>query len=236
MEKHSGAEIWPVANQLRIAMAAYNSTVLHHWFISEQDRLIANDFSIVSHIICCLAGIPLNAFIAYLILRFERLHRRPRNIFLLGIILANLMAFFPALLDTISYYRPASWEGSGPMCLVYVATFGLPYAFLLLNLFISLMDRYVAVTHPLWHREKMTVQRAVLSLVIGGLVVTIVTKFVYLTGMSPLTCKLPFIHTKALGGSLVVLFVFCLCAHFAVYKKTRKILQENRAIESSLSR
>lgn len=216
----------------------FNSTSSRNWFLTGQDRVLTNDFSIISNIICSLAGIPLNTFVAYLILRYKRLHRRPRNIFLLGIIFANLLAFLPAVLETISYYGPAEEEASsaGPICKLLVATFGLPYVFLLLNLFLSLIDRYIAVTHPLWHREKVTVFRASLSLILGGFIVTFVTKFVYLSGMFPLTCKLPFIHTKSLGGTLVVLFILCVTAHFAVYTKTRKLLQDNRTIESSLTR
>jgi hypothetical protein len=55
----------------------------------------------ISKLICCFVGIPLNVSIAFTIIHHRRLHRKPRNIFLLGIIVSYLTFFIPAVIELI---------------------------------------------------------------------------------------------------------------------------------------
>jgi dopamine receptor D1 len=81
--------------------------------------------SFIIKIVCCSVGIPLNISIAVNLTRLRRLHRKPRNFFLLGIVLSYLSFFI--------------------------------FIFIIVNMLLALIDRYLAINHPLLHREKMTV-------------------------------------------------------------------------------
>lgn len=65
---------------------------------------LINFFLIVTKLICSLIGIPLNVLIAIAIIRLRRLHSKPRHIFLLGIVLADLYAFVPVIIQ-LTYWN-----------------------------------------------------------------------------------------------------------------------------------
>lgn len=105
---------------------------------------------IAINIACSLVGIPLNCFTGLVILHLRRLRSKPRNIFLLGIVASNLSAFIPPIIETVHFFRP----GDEVACKSYLAVVGLPEVFLLLNMLISLLDRYHS-TYPFWLRNTL---------------------------------------------------------------------------------
>ncbi len=162
-------------------------------------------------------------FIAIIIIRLRRLHSKPRNIFLLGIIFSNLLAFVPAVIELIYWNLPLE-----AVCQAYLAVVGLPYAILLLNMLSALIDRYVAIKFPLWHRKKVTVRRVCGFLVLSSSFTICLLKFVYISGFIPLCCEIRFIHSKVLGVITIGLFVLCIIVHFVVFRQTKTILKESR--------
>ena len=95
----------------------------------------------------------------------------------------------------------------------------------------ALVDRYVAISFPLLHREKMTVRLASAILLIAAISLTFLLKFVYIARMSPLRCEICLVHSKVLGFTVLLLFVSCILLNFTVYRKTRTLLRECRTLE-----
>nr|CAH0104740.1 unnamed protein product [Daphnia galeata] len=145
-----------------------------------------DNFLIITKFVCCSIGIPLNLSIAFTIVHRRRLHRKPRNIFLLGIIFSYLMFFVPSVIKLI-YWAVYPIES---VCRGYVAVVGVPQGLLLLNMLLALVDRYMAINHPLLHREKMTVRSAAVLIAIGSLVVVFLLKFIFIVHIiAPLRCE-----------------------------------------------
>lgn len=157
--------------------------------IDQQDAYL-----ISAEITCSFIGIPLNVFLVIIIIRFRRLHSKPRNIFLLGIVLSNIIAFLPPIIELAYWIVPME-----SVCKAYNIILGLPYAILLQNMLLALGDRYVAITYPLWHLKTMTVGFVTYFLVLSTLTLIFLLKFVYITGMIPLRCEILYLHGKVIG-------------------------------------
>ncbi|XP_046656669.1 uncharacterized protein LOC124349827 isoform X2 [Daphnia pulicaria] len=99
-----------------------------------------DNFLIVTKFVCCSIGIPLNVTIAFTIIHRRRLHRKPRNIFLLGIIFSYLTFFVPSVIKLI-YWGLYPIES---VCHGYVAVVGVPQGLVLLNMILALIDRIIA--------------------------------------------------------------------------------------------
>ena len=186
----------------------------------QKNPIHLNSFILVVHYICCLLGIPPNAFIACFILSKRYLRRKARNIFLLGLVLCNLSAFVPFFIE-LAYIRFPSNAKLGQICVVVV---GLPFTLYLSNLLLALADRYIALAHPLWHRNKVTVRWAALWQIFVSLSMTLVYSFVYITGLVELECEGNLVQVGALSIILLVLFSACIIAQIIVYRQTKSIL------------
>lgn len=174
-------------------------------------------FLIVSKFISCSVGIPLNLSVVVAITRSRQLRNQPRNIFLLGITFSYLSFFVPAIIELIH------WELSPieSVCQANVAVIGLTHALLLLNMSLALMDRYVAINHPVWYREKMTVSLASALVILSSAFIVLIIKFLYILGLgAPISCQMWNVHTKTLTVVLVILFSICTALNLIVYRQT----------------
>ena len=105
---------------------------------------------IILKLILSSAGIPLNLLMTFAILRLRRFRCKPRNIFLLGISVSDLIACIPPMIEIVDYFfllppPENTLQRSGASlinCQIYVWIRGLPEMFLLLNTFFSLTNRY----------------------------------------------------------------------------------------------
>ena len=105
---------------------------------------------IILKLILSSTGIPLNLLMAFSILRLRRFRCKPRNIFLLGISVSDLIACIPPMIEIVDYFfllpppeNTLNRSGASLVnCQVYVWMRGLPEMFLLFNTFFSLTDRY----------------------------------------------------------------------------------------------
>jgi dopamine receptor D1 len=176
--------------------------------------------------VCCIIGIPLNVSIAVTIIRHRRLYRKPRNIFLLGIIFSYLAFFVPAIIELIYWgmYQDDS------VCEAYVAVVSLPHFLLLWNMLLALADRFVAINYPLLHREKMTVCLASCVVCFSSISLPFLLKFVYTFRLIPLRCVMWIVLVKFLLIVLAVLFVLCTALNVVVYRKTKALLRETRTL------
>ena len=114
--------------------------------------IIDSDFLLfVIKCICCFVGISMNVVsIAAIVIRHRETRCKPRNIFLLTILLSYLLFFIPDLIEMI-YRGLYSVEF---VCQVNVAISGVSHALLLLNMFLALTDRYMAINFPVWYRRQ----------------------------------------------------------------------------------
>lgn len=195
----------------------------------KKNPIYLNPFILLVHLICCIFGIPLNSFIAGLILHKQRLRTKPRNIFLLGLVLSNLSAFIPILIEFAYFHFPTNAE----LCHIYVAVVGLPFVLFLSNLLLALADRHTAIAHPFWHRKKVTVRRAAFWQIIVSICISVIYKFVYITRLVTLDCEVHLVQVRILSIILVILFSTCIVAQIIVYRQTKSILTNYVTIRSN---
>ncbi|EFX73280.1 hypothetical protein DAPPUDRAFT_110001 [Daphnia pulex] len=183
-----------------------------------QDDL--DTFLIVSKFISCSVGIPLNLSVVVAITRNRQLRNQPRNIFLLGIIFSYLVFFVPAIIELIDWKLSSMLES---VCQANVAVIGPPHALLLLNMSLALIDRYVAINHPVWYRQKMTVSLASALVILSSAFIVLIVKFLYILGLgadAKNSCQMWNVHTRTLAVVLVILFSICTALNLIVYRQT----------------
>ena len=117
--------------------------------------------------ICCCVGLPLNFYIIYNIVTNKRTYTGPRDILLLSRVLSGGLILIQALIDTICY--KFNLKENEDFCRYYVLFDSFPSILFLLNLLLSLADRYAAFYHSIWHSEKVTVGFVVISVVTSNL-------------------------------------------------------------------
>jgi hypothetical protein len=186
--------------------------------------IIQNNFLMVIKFICCLIGIPLNVSIAITIIRRRNLRTKPRNIFLLGIILSYVSFFVPAIIELL-YWGPYPIDS---VCQSYVAVVALPHGLLLSNMLLALADRYVAINHALFHRKKMTVRFASVLIILSSTSTVFLMKFVYILRLGPLRCEMWLVHIKIMAVVLTVLFVPCTVLTIIVHRQLKTLGRQSR--------
>jgi dopamine receptor D1 len=185
--------------------------------------------SVIIKAVCCSIGIPLNTSIAVTITRLRRLHRKPRNFFLLGIVLSYLSFFIVPIMELI-YWRIYPDES---LCRAYVAVILVPQGLLLINMFLALIDRYLAINHPLLHREKMTNRLACCLVVTCSILTVFLLKFIYIVGLGTLRCEILLLHVKMTSTVFMILFVSCTAMNIIIYRQTKILLRESRTVETT---
>jgi dopamine receptor D1 len=185
--------------------------------------------SFIIKIVSCSIGIPLNVSVAVTITRFRRLHRKPRNFFLLGIVLSYLSFFIVPTIELI-YWGIYSDES---LCHAYVAVTVVPQGLLLMNMLLALIDRYFAVNYPLLHREIMTVRFASIVMILSSILIVFFLKFNYIVGLDILRCEISLLHVKMASICFLVLFVACMALNIVIYRQTKILLRESRMVEAT---
>lgn len=103
-----------------------------------------NAFVAISYVFCNVVGLPLNFLIGAFILFLPRLHQT-RNILWLGVAFSNVLVLLELLIGFYAYQFQSETAKK-----IFALVTGLPCASLMLNLFFSLVDRYVSVAHSAW--------------------------------------------------------------------------------------
>jgi len=180
---------------------------------------------LVLKIISCSLGIPLN-LIAILLVLFKQNSNtsyRPRDVFSLATLFSNLLMFFPAHLEIAYFFYPANKF----ICVLYVATAGLPEVFISQSNILSLIDRLVAIQFPLWHIDKVTVPWSILWVIVSFVVAVFVNKFLYVFQLVELDCHIHLVANRIPIISVGVLFTLCLTLRVTVFFQTRKLIRLN---------
>ena len=198
---------------------------------SVKNPIERNAIFIIVELILSIVGILMNIFIACIIIFSKPLRTKPRNIFLLGLILSNLSAFVPVFMEFSYFISP-----NHKLCQVYVAIVGLPYVLFLTNLLLALIDRYVAIVHPLWHMDKVTVRFAFFSQLGASIFISVIYKFAYIAQFIPLNCEMQLIQFRIVGVISLILFSSCIVAQTIVYRRTKEIIKNNKKRRGAAAR
>ncbi|EFX73287.1 hypothetical protein DAPPUDRAFT_253452 [Daphnia pulex] len=192
-----------------------------------QHPINVDTISVILKCLCCSIGIPLNSFIAVTITRLGRLGCRPRNFFLLGIILSHLSFFIPPAIELI-YWALYPQES---VCRAYVAAVVAPQGLLLTNMLLALTDRYLAINHPLLHRAKMTNRLAVYLILTCSTLTVFLMKFVYIVQLGTIRCEVWLAHVKMFVSVIISLFASCVVLNIIIYRQTKSLLRESRTLK-----
>ncbi len=136
------------------------------------------------------------------------------------------MSFFvPAIIELL-YWGPYPIDS---VCQSYVAVVALPHGLLLSNMLLALADRYVAINHALFHREKITVCFASVLIILSSISTVFLMKFVYILRLGrPLRCEMWLVHIKIMAVVLTVLFVACTVLTIIVHRQLKTTGRQSR--------
>ena len=199
------------------------------WVVRDANNHVASplflDGFIVSFLFfCCLVGLPLNLFIAIKIVISPHLNCIPRNILQLSLILCNIFTLIVVVVELVYYYSP-----SDEVCKVYVSIVDLPYLTFFLNLLLTMIDRHVAITDPLWHRENITVYGVSFWLVFLDISLALGVNWVHI-GAGVVHCEIQLTHSTTQALTLLILLVACIALRVTDYAKTRQLLPRDNGI------
>lgn len=118
---------------------------LRPWQLEPSSYL--NGYLSLSHSIAIMIGIPLNIAVAAIIIGSGRL-RKARNFSCLGICFSSIFLLVSHFFESLA----AHWPSTETITICSWFT-GHPYQTILLNLFISLLERYLCLKRPCWHKR-----------------------------------------------------------------------------------
>lgn len=186
-------------------------------------EFMLNKYTAVSHCFYCIVGLPLNLFVTCAILYIDELNCKPRNSLLLGMLMGNILSILVATIEFINFLSPHD-----DLCKIQHALSGLNYVIFFLNLLLSLIDRYAAITRPLWHRDKVTVRFVVLWQIGLSLFFSVLVKGVFIFQIEPLTCDINMTEVNIYSAITPTLFGSCIVIRIVLYFKTKQLLHQRR--------
>ena len=188
-----------------------------------------NTVSVIIKCLFCSIGIPLNVSIAATIIRLRRLRCSPRNVFLLGITLSYLSFSIPPAIELI-YWGMYPIES---VCHAYVAVAAVPQGLLVVNMLLALIDRYLAINHPMFHRRKMTTRFAGCLIITSSATIVFLMKFVYIAQLDTIRCEILLVQVNINFVTITALFASCIVLNIIIHRKTKTLLRESRTLKAT---
>ena len=188
-----------------------------------------NAFVAISYVFCNVIGLPLNFVIAAFIVFLPRLHQT-RNILWLGVAFSNVLVLLEHLVGFYAYQFQSEAANK-----IFALVTGLPCASLMLNLFFSLVDRYVSVAHSAWYKRNVTITWVVSSQIGCFSILSVLTKGPYLLDIIPLPIGLTSIDMKIFSILGFTIFLLCAVGQVIVYFKIKYYLNLEKDSATSLS-
>ena len=174
-------------------------------------------------LIYCFLCLPVNLYIAIVIISSPHLYQRPHNIFHLNLIFCNIFNLLAIILETINLINPGNL-----LCDMIVFIDSLPSLLFYFNLFLALIDQYFVITQT-DYREMFTVYRIAICTPIFNLVMASILKWVFIGRWTPASCAFNIAHTATLCTFLFIIFVSCLILNIILERKQPEI-EETRAL------
>ena len=182
-------------------------------------------FLATNHVVCNLVGLPLNLLTTTYIVLTRRMHQT-RNILWLGVAFSNMLILVTHLVEFYAYQFQCE---TAQKIIIFMA--GLPYASLMLNLFFSLLDRYISVAHSAWYKRNVNITWIASGQIGCFAVFCVLMKGHYLLEIIPIPSGLTITEIKIVSivGSATLLL--CVIGYIFVYVKVASYLRldnENR--------
>ena len=152
---------------------------------------------------------------------------RPRHVLLIGNIVSCILTLFVhCLIPAVYFCFPDVF-----ICRFFIAIYRLPYIAFLLNNFLSLVDRFVAVTRSTWHRLTLTKWYCAAWLAVLNLALAVAVKWMYIGQFKSVECAFHLSHSITLIVTILILSVLNTVALAAVFIATwRQLPTAARAI------
>ena len=182
-----------------------------------------------NNIFCGVFGIPLNVSLAAYIMLTPRLHRT-RNIVWLGVAFSNVLLLFQHLLEFYVY----SFQNETAKK-IFTLLSGLPVASLMLNLFLSLIDRYVSIALSAWYKRNVTITWIVSGQSGCFSILCVLTKGPYLFKIIPILAGPATTDMKIISTVLLTILLLSLVGQVFVYFKIKYYLNLDKDVDVSLS-
>ena len=181
--------------------------------------ILMDGFLSINNVLCGVIGIPLNVLTAALIIFSPRLHQT-RNILWLGVAFSNVLVLFQHLLE---FYANQFQSETAKKIFSLVA--GLPFASLALNLFLSLVDRYVSIAHSSWYKQKVTITWIVSGQIGCFSILCLVIKGPYLLEIFPFPPRITNAELKFFSVTAFFTSLLCVLGQIFVYSKVKCFLR-----------
>ena len=183
--------------------------------MNQSSSLPLNNFLAANHIVCNVIGIPLNLLTAAFITLSPRLHQT-RNILWLGVAFSNVLVLSTHLVEFYAYQFQSETAKK-----IFSLAAGLPYASLMLNLFLSLVDRYISIAHSAWYKRKVTITWIVSGKIGCFSIVCLLIKGPYLLDFIPLPSEVTFMEIKIFSVIGTIPLMMCIVGQIFVYFKVK---------------
>ena len=207
----------------------YNSSMVENskWWVdyvlANEDNSIQNplekaaDVNVIQFNIGYVSlALPINSYVAFIILSTPSLRNQFQYVIMLYDIVSNLFSILNDVEETVFYFWP-----SEELCQTYVSTIGLSHIILLYNTFLVLLDRLLAITQLQFYCRMLTPLVVNLFPFITTFLLVLLIDWVFLFGVAPIRCAYNPIHVSTLVGTGCVLFVVCCILFILIRIKTR---------------
>ena len=164
----------------------------------------------------CLFGFPLNFEIIIHILYDQTMRLKPKYIIQLAIVFSGVLILL-AIGVIIFNFCFGPYE---ILCHLFVSFFlGISYNCFILNYFLYLIECFVAIAFPLWHRVYVTPRPVVYGLIGLNLILALAMEWPFICGMIPVRCAIQPSHGQIINSVWPVLFILSLvflCINYAI--------------------
>ena len=193
--------------------------------------LTLHPFQVTFRSVAFVIGVPLNLFVAWVIVSSRRLHYA-RNAIWLGVTLSNLLHLIPIPVEFL-----VSFQQSYAACQVLVVVAGKPYVILLINLLLATCDRFISTKWPLFHKKHVTVIRVIVIQVSSSTVTFLLLTVHFWAFNEPIQCSFKPWVLKLNLALISILTLLCVVAKLIVYIMDRKdnLFNENANGSTSVS-
>ena len=188
-----------------------------------------DDYLATNNLFCGLLGIPFNFLIAVFIVSTRSL-QQTRNIVWLGVAFSNVLVLFQHLVEFYDYVYQSEEAKK-----IFSLVAGLPFISLALNLFLSLVDRYICIAHSGWYRRNVTITWIISGEIGCFFILCVITKGPYLLKNIPLPTEVTITDMKISSIVLSIVLLLCIAGQLLVYFKVKYYLELERDAYPPLS-
>ena len=93
-----------------------------------------------------------------------------------------------------------------------------------MNQLLSLIDRYICISHSVWYRQSVTVRWVLTIQLVCFVILCLLMKGPYIFGFIPLECRANPQDRKIFFAFILTFFALCVAGQIVVYFKTKTYL------------